>query len=116
MLQLTSAPLVFDLSLSLFKGVLLKAVATIPTDCKGDQICEMSQNVTSSEKKARTLTIQGQITLDGAELKGVYEGQWSLGNNIKIPKIELVIKIGKETKIYFAVKVDVTEPKLELEG
>lgn len=76
----------------------------------------MSKNVTEGEKKERTFTIEGQITLDGAELKGKYEGQWSLGKNVKIPKVELVLKIGKETKVYFAVKVEVTEPKLELEG
>ena len=95
---------------------MFRAVAKIPSDCKGDQICEMSKNVTKDEKKERNLVIQGQITLEGAELKGIYEGQWELGKNVKIPKVEIVLKIGKETKIYFAVIVDIKEPKLQLEG
>ena len=97
-------------------GIVFRAVAKIPADCKGDQICEMSKNVTKDEKKERSFIIQGQITLDGVELRGIYEGQWSLGKNVKVPKVELVLKIGKETKIYFAVTVDITDPKLNLEG
>ena len=97
-------------------GIVFRAVAKIPADCKGDQICEMSKNITKDEKKERSFIIQGQITLDGVELRGIYEGQWSLGKNVKIPKVELVLKIGKETKIYFAVTVDIADPKLELGG
>ena len=105
-----------SITYALFTGVIFRAVATIPSDCKGDQLCEMSKNVTKDEKKARSLIIEGQITLNGAEFKGIYEGQWSLGKNVKIPKVELVLKIGKETKVYFAVIVEITEPKLQLEG
>ena len=101
---------------SIFLGVVFRAVAKIPADCKGDQICEMSKNVTKDEKKERSFIIQGQITIKGVELRGTYEGQWSLGENVKIPKVELVLKIGEETKIYFAVTVDIADPKLNLEG
>ena len=91
-------------------------MAKIPADCKGDQICEMSKAVTKDEKKERSFIFQGQITTEGVELRAIYEGQWSLGKNVKIPKVELVLKIGKETKIYFAVTVDIVKPKLQLEG
>ena len=95
---------------------MFRAVATIPTDCKGDKLCEMSKNVTKDEKTTRTLTIEGQITLTGAELKGTYEGHWSLGTNIKIEKIQLILRIGTDTKIFFAVTVAIVKPALELEG
>ena len=91
-------------------------MAKIPTDCKGDQLCEISKNATKDEKKERTLTIQGQVTPDGAELKGIYEGKWSIGDNIEIPKMEIVLKIGKDTKIYFAVTVNIRDPPLQLVG
>ena len=99
-----------------FLGVVFRAVAKIPADCKGDQICEMSKNITKDEKKERSFIIQGQINTEGVELRATYEGQWSLGKNVKIPKVELVLKIGKETMIYFAVTVDIADPKLQLEG
>ena len=99
-----------------FLGVVFKAVAKVPTDCKGDQMCTMIKKASKYEEKERSFIIQGQITLAGVELRGIYEGQWNLGKNVNIPKIELVLKIGKETKVYFAVTVDIVEPKLQLEG
>ena len=95
---------------------MFRAVAKIPSDCKGDQLCEMSKNATKDEKKERSLIFQGQITPDGVELRGIYEGKWSFGSNIEIPKIEIVLTIGKENKIYFAVTVTIKEPPLQLGG
>ena len=95
---------------------MFRAVAKIPSDCKGDKVCEMTKSETKDEKKERALIFQGKITPDGVELRAIYEGQWQLGKNIKIPRVELVITIGKETKIYFAVTVDIKEPTLQLGG
>ena len=95
---------------------MFRAVAQMPADCKGDKICEMSKEVTKDEKTARALTIEGQITPSGVELKGTYAGNWELGKNVRIPNVKLVLKIGAETKVYFEVTVNIIEPKLELQG
>ena len=97
-------------------GVLFRGEFAIPKDCKGDALCEVSKNVTKDEKTERKFVLEGGVTSSGFELKAMYQGNWKIGENVVIPGVSLVIKVGKETKIYFEVTVNILQPKLELQG
>eukprot|EP00794_Sanderia_malayensis_P007160 gene7160-7967_t len=98
------------------KGVLFRGEFKIPKDCKGDQICEISKNVTKNEKTERAFVIEGEVTPAGFQLRASYNGNWKIGENAVIPAVSLVIKVGSETKIYFEIKLNVINPKLEFQG
>ncbi len=76
----------------------------------------MSKNATKDEKTERAFVIEGQITPEGFELKASYNGNWKIGDNVVIPGVTFVVKVGKETKVQFEVVVNVLDPKLTFEG
>ena len=76
-----------------------------------------AQSITKDEKTERKFVLQGEISSSGFEIRATYQGKWKLGTIVEIPETSLVVKVSAtSTEIYFEIKVNIINPKLELQG
>ena len=94
-------------------GALLRAVFTLPNDCKGNKLCTEAKAILPQDTK---LYLEGKIGANGMKLKANYKGTMKIQGDLQLTDISLVVSVGTETEIYFEVALKLKEPKIAFKG
>ena len=78
----------------------MKAVMTLPADCKGDKLCMEAKSVLKKDTK---FFLEGKITGSGMVLKASYNGNMKIGSSLELTDVNFVVSVEKETEVYFEV-------------